>query len=294
MMGTTFPTEAFLPAFAQFDAEFTKLAGELPGWMCKDAIRHRDACLDLLERWYIQYSEQSDAANLRAGETVSNVIQAVLDFTRKHGTKTRDVAAFLLADMFATQANAPPAAAWLILKLAENPESIERLRGEIEAGLTQCGGRVEDLLRSKEVMNGPTFGFLTSAIRETLRYVTSVASIRRVMQDTVIGGNRSNDDDGGDAGVQLRKGEMIYCMTRPTHTDSAVHRHAERWIPERFLPEFKAQGYAGKAVRNDMMPFGGGTSMCEGGSSLASEAGLKLISTLQVAISHCRSCGSLW
>lgn len=262
MMGTTFPTEQFLPAFAKFDAEFTKLAGELPAWMCKDAVKHRDGCLDILERWYIEWIARADAGNLAEEEKVSSVIQAVLDFASKHGTKTRDVAAFMLADMFATQANAPPAAAWLMIKLAENSDALERLRGEIEEGLAQCpDGTVEGLIRSREIMNGPIFVFLTSAIKETLRCATSVASIRRVMEDTTIGENRGGNGEGG---IMLKKGEMVYCLTRPTHTDSTLHRDAEQWIPERFMDKYKAQGHEGKTVRNPWMPFGGGSSMCEG------------------------------
>ncbi|GHJ83771.1 hypothetical protein NliqN6_0173 [Naganishia liquefaciens] len=264
MMGTTFPADEFLLAFAKFDAEFTKLAGELPAWMCKDAIKYRDVCLDILERWYIEWSNRTEASELRAEEKVSSVIQAVLDFASKHGTKSRDVAAFLLADMFATQANAPPAAAWLIIKLAENPDSLERLRGEIQAGLAQCqDGTIASLIKSREIMNGETFAFLTSAIKETLRCATSVASIRRVTEDTVFGENRKGEGE-GNGGVLLKRGEMIYCLTRPTHTDSSLHPDADHWIPERFIPEYKSQQSEGKTVRNAWMPFGGGTSMCEG------------------------------
>lgn len=267
MMGATFPAEEFLIAFAKFDAEFTKLAGELPAWMCKDAVKYRDACLDILEQWYRESLERADARELRENEKVSSVIQAVLDFASKHGTKTRDVAAFLLADMFATQANAPPAAAWLIIKLAENPDSLERLRGEIQASLQQCGeGAIASLLQSRDVMNGPSFAFLTSAIKETLRCVTSVASIRRVMEDTVVGGTRSGDGDGG---ILLKKGEMIYCLTRPIHTDSSLHSDPEQWIPERFMAEYKAHQREGKTLRNTWLPFGGGTSMCEGKTTSA-------------------------
>lgn len=257
MMGTSFPADAFLPAFTKFDSEFTKLAGELPTWMCRDAIKYRERCLDILEDWYVTYNRRSETETLAPDEQVSAVIRAVLDFSGKHGTATRDIAAFLLADMFATQANAPPAAAWCVVKLSENPRALARLRGEIADGVERCGG-VEALLRDKQVVNGSTFEFLSSAIKETLRLVTSVASIRRVMEDTILTAQKGTSD-----GVLLRKGEMIYCLTRPTHTDSTVHRDAEEWIPERFMPDYRAKG-EGKTVKNDWMPFGGGSSMCEG------------------------------
>ncbi|KAJ9102095.1 hypothetical protein QFC20_005104 [Naganishia adeliensis] len=238
MMGTTFPASEFLPAFTKFDSEFTKLAGELPTWMCKDAIKYREACLDILEDRYVTYNRRFETETLAPDEQVSAVIRAVLDFSGKHGTATRDIAAFLLADMFATQANAPPAAAWCVVKLSENPRALARLRGEIADG-------VEGSLREKEVVNGSTFEFLGSAIKETLRLVTSVASIRRVMEDTILTAQKGTSD-----GVLLRKGEMIYCLTRPTHTDSTVHRDAEEWIPERFMPDYWAKG-EGKTVKND-------------------------------------------
>lgn len=255
-MGTTFPATAFLPVFTKFDDEFTKLAGELPAWMCKDAVKHRNACLDMLEEWYIGYNKRSETDSLAPGEKVSAVIQAVLDFSRDHHTATRDVATFLLADMFATQANAPPAAAWCVIKFSETPEALARLRGDIQAGVVRCGS-LEGLVRDKKVLD-EEFEFLGGAIKETLRLVTSVASIRRVMEDTILGSSKGSSE-----GVLLKKGEMIYCLTRPTHTDSEVHAAAGEWVPERFTAEDRVRG----GVKNDWMPFGGGSSMCEGTSS---------------------------
>jgi hypothetical protein len=261
-MGTTFPATAFLPVFDKFDNEFTKLAGELPAWMCKDAVKHRNACLDMLEEWYIGYNNRSETDSLAQEEKVSAVIQAVLDFSRDHHTATRDVATFLLADMFATQANAPPAAAWCVIKFSENPEALARLRREIQAGVVRCGSLAE-LVRDKKVLD-EEFEFLGSAIKETLRLVTSVASIRRVMEDTILGSSKGSSE-----GVLLKKGEMVYCLTRPTHTDSEIHAAAGEWVPERFMAEFKEKG---KTVKNDWMPFGGGSSMCEGTSSTSALA----------------------
>lgn len=259
-MGTTFPATAFLEAFAKFDGEFTKLAAELAPWMCKDAIKYRKVCLDILETWYLDWNERYEAATLSQDQHVSAVIQAVLDFSRSHGTSSRDIAAFMLADMFATQANAPPAAAWLIIKFAEHPVALQRLRGEIREGLKRSQhGTVASLIRSPDLMNGPTFEFLTSAIKETLRFATSVASLRRVMEDTILGSQKGSDE----GGVVLRKGEMVYCLTRSTHTDSTLHPDADQWIPERFMADYRARQEV-KTVKNDWMPFGGGTSMCEG------------------------------
>ena len=92
---------------------------------------------------------------------------------------------------------------------------------------------------------------MTSAIQETLRFTTSTMSPRKVMSSVKLGG------------YQLVPGDKVLCVTRLTHLDDEVHPHASEFDIRRYLETPRAIK-DGKLVANHSMPFGGGTSMCEG------------------------------
>jgi cytochrome P450 len=83
------------------------------------------------------------------------------------------------------------------------------------------------------------------------------------MQDTILGGS-------GGGGYLLREGESVILPTRLVHIDDEVHADAGVFDPTRYLDgvdEGKNKNKPmkdGKPVPNHSMPWGGGTSMCEG------------------------------
>ena len=99
--------------------------------------------------------------------------------------------------------------------------------------------------------NSTSLPLLTSAIQETLRYTSSTFSMRRVAAPVKL------------AGYDLRVGDKVVCVTRPTHLDDEIHPRAAEFDMRRYLEAPRAMK-DGKVVANHSMPFGGGISMCEG------------------------------
>jgi len=92
---------------------------------------------------------------------------------------------------------------------------------------------------------------MNSTIQETLRFSTSVMSIRAVKETSVLGGYTFN------------RGDEIVCTTRTVHLDPEVHEKPNEYIPTRYMTQTKFTKNE-KPVMNHTMPFGGGVSMCEG------------------------------
>ena len=111
------------------------------------------------------------------------------------------------------------------------------------------GQNIEDHLH--EAISAADLPLLTSTIRETLRYTTSIASIRRVTGPVEFGGYR------------LNAGDEVACLTRSVHLDEEVHESASEYEPRRYMTG-KRFTKNGKAVTNHTMPWGGGVSMCPG------------------------------
>jgi cytochrome P450 len=79
-------------------------------------------------------------------------------------------------------------------------------------------------------------------------------SKRRVMQPATIGG------------YTLLAGETVLMVTRAVHLDEDIHPHPERFLPARYIitGDNKKFQKDGRPVPNHSMPWGGGSSMCEG------------------------------
>lgn len=102
-----------------------------------------------------------------------------------------------------------------------------------------------------EFINQVDLPLLNSMIQETLRFATSVMSIRAVVDTVDLGG------------FTFDRGDEIVCMTRMVHLDPEIHERPDEYVPTRYMAEKKITKN-GKPVMNHSMPWGGGVSMCEG------------------------------
>ncbi|KAI0003884.1 putative cytochrome p450 [Xylariaceae sp. FL0662B] len=161
---------------------------------------------------------------------------------RAIGVSTNDIATILLTLHWAINTNTRKTAFWTLTYLLRNPSYIEPLRKETATAFD--GDTLVDLnhLHTKCPM-------LDAVWFETLRLASNAASVRRVTEDTVIGGK------------VLRKGSRIMIPYRLLHFDEAIYGNdVHAFKPERFLGPA-----AEKLARGDSWgPFGGGKTMCSG------------------------------
>lgn len=168
----------------------------------------------------------------------------------------RDVARLIVTFLWALQANAPLVAYWIVALNLQRPDGLKPLVAEVDEAVTSWNNANLSLpLNSRQnvvdFINRADLPLLNSTIQETLRFVTSVMSIRAVVEATELGGYRFN------------RGDEVVCSTRAVHLDPEIHERPTEYIPTRYMTQKKFTKN-GKPVMNHTMPFGGGVSMCEG------------------------------
>jgi cytochrome P450 len=159
--------------------------------------------------------------------------------------------------------NAIWAAYWILALHLDRPEGFSTLTAEIDASreaylIAHPSLSKQTLLTDSDAIfdwlfnAGPSMPLLTSTIQETLRYATSTASSRMVMEDTMLGG------------YALRAGQQVVCLTRAVHLDEELHENPNVFDPTRYMDQSKVRVKDGRNIPNHTIPFGGGVSMCEG------------------------------
>ncbi|KAH8827179.1 cytochrome P450 [Flagelloscypha sp. PMI_526] len=186
------------------------------------------------------------------------ITKDTVEFMQSEGISPKDMGPLLLGDLWASQANAPPACVALFLRAFQTPGCVERLREEIKEANLFIGGGVDYTSLNDSVP------FVTSCVNETLRTETSSFSIRIAKEDCLL-------DVSTDASekklVPIPKNAKVIAATRVPHiTDEVWGDDPEAWNPTRFLP--KGEGEAANVglakLLKEMRGFGGGVSMCEG------------------------------
>ncbi|TFK94414.1 cytochrome P450 [Polyporus arcularius HHB13444] len=246
--GRDFPAEKSYPFFKAFDDDFHLIGAGLPKFLLSKPLKAWDELVDVIENYVKEQDEKR--------EDLNQFLAAGLDGYRRGEWTSRDTATVLACQLWALQANAIFTAYWLLAILLQQPEGLDPIVAELDAARRQW----QAAHPSKPL--GPAFfetvatsskslPLLSSAIQETLRVTTSTFSPRRVVNPVQLGG------------YQLLPGDRVICVTRLTHLDDDIHPHAREFDMRRYLQTPRATK-DGKPVANHSMPFGGGTSMCEG------------------------------
>jgi cytochrome P450 len=172
----------------------------------------------------------------------------------------RDTARILGADLWASEANVIWVAYWVIAYQLHELDGLAPLVTEVDASRQRWMEThpADDLLNDADAaynwISSATLPLLGATIQEVLRLCTHVVSKRRVMQPATIGG------------YTLLAGETVLMVTRAVHLDEDIHPHPERFLPARYIitGDNKKFQKDGRPVPNHSMPWGGGSSMCEG------------------------------
>ncbi|KAJ3024677.1 Cholesterol 7-alpha-monooxygenase [Rhizophlyctis rosea] len=163
---------------------------------------------------------------------------------------TRGAIAFGL--LWGLQTNATQAAFWCLAYLITHTDAdfrrrlVEEGRECLQISIT-ADGKLSATLNIAKLTEAP---LLSSLFDETLRHVSGTLMLREVSVDTTV-----EDIETGKA-YMVRKGDLVALPARHLHRDEDVHNTPNRFNPERFVEK--------KAGRYELMPFGGGLSLCPG------------------------------
>ncbi|KAM3822818.1 7-alpha-hydroxycholest-4-en-3-one 12-alpha-hydroxylase-like [Vipera latastei] len=173
----------------------------------------------------------------------------------------RDRYMFLL--LYNALSSTCPASFWLLEYLMKHPKAMEEVKKEILEVVKKSGqevtSREKPLNITKEMLNQTPI--LDSALKETLRLVSTSFLIRLVLQDMNLKLHNGKT-------YLLRKGDKIALFPYlSTHMDHEIHPEPQVFKYNRFLSQNgnKKEFFKnGEKVKYFTMPFGAGTSMCPG------------------------------
>lgn len=175
---------------------------------------------------------------------------------------------------------------WTLFNLVQNPEYLAKIHEEVDACMGPDGSHTptfDDL---------PDLLYTRLALIEALRlYPEPPVIIRRALKETEL------PKGGGSGPVTLVKGTDVFISTWNLHRSNALWDRPEKYMPERFLTEFRNEGVDGwkgftprmggglypSEVDADFafLPFGGGNRKCVGDQFAMMEATVTLAMMLK-------------
>ncbi|KAJ3041527.1 hypothetical protein HK097_002257 [Rhizophlyctis rosea] len=240
LFGRTFPTHIRKQVFL-FDEGFLYLYASLPSFVTKqydDAIRESIAALsEMLDQG------MQDANALAVGQDEAAKSEGCDLFTR---------GAIAFSLLWGLQTNATQAVFWCLAHLITYTTSDfqQRLIAEGREGLRLSRDANGNLTATPDIAKLTEAPLLSSLFEETLRHVSGTLMMREVSVDAMI-----EDVETGRV-FKVKKGDFVALPARHLHRNKEVHDGPGEFRPERFVEK--------KAGRYELMPFGGGVSLCPG------------------------------
>ncbi|KAF9642732.1 cytochrome P450 [Thelephora ganbajun] len=212
--GRSCPVLESYQAFNDIDTDFHLLFAGVPRIFLRKSTEGVATMNRLFEKYF-------DGPHEEASEYVLESERMIRD----QGYDSKAVGAYLVCFFFALMTNAPNAGYWMIILNLKREEGLQPLVNEIDEAVASWkhqnpGQGIEDHLYG--FVSTVELPLLTSTIQETLRYVTSSVSIRRVTEPVELGGYRFDE------------GDEVACMTRSVHLDEEIHKEVSEYNPRRF------------------------------------------------------------
>lgn len=200
-----------------------------------------------------QTTEDYRRAGVDHGDLLSTLL-AVRDENTKEGMTNRAIVDQVLTLIVAGTETTSTALAWAFHALGQDPESERRLHAEVDEVLAGRPACLDDV---------PKLGYTQRVITEALRlYPPAWLLTRRTTAEVELGGHR------------IAPGTTILFSPYALHRDPDVFPDAERFDPDRWLPE-----RANAVPRGAVLSFGAGKRKCIGDAFAMTEATI-ILSTL--------------
>lgn len=253
MCGPTFPVASTLESFLTFDKQFPLLTlSKLPSFALASAVRARTRILDKLCAWVASLSEDDQ-------QQLAPHFAYIFDGAKTYDWSVEDMSTLFLGEIWAAQGNAPFAAIWTVAEILRHPELLQELNDEV-AGVVRSldPPTIGTLLQLPQPDLLARLPKINACLQESLRFYSTSASVRVILEDTVLPASLFNSGIGRENGMVVKKGETVVCVTRAAHVDPMGEwgETADRWDWTRMR----------EGKKGPMLPFGGGVSMCEGES----------------------------
>jgi cytochrome P450 len=211
-------------------------------------------------------------------ESASVLVKNRFKVCADYNLSLEDTARFEIGGVIAITVSTIPAAFWMLYYVFSKPEILALLREEVVSVLettTNLDDTKGSLTRTLNITKLRTAcPLLTSTFQETLRHGALGASVRLVVEDTIINGQ-----------YLLKKDCVVQIPTHVVHFDPSIWgTSVDDFDASRFVPgQTRARNTQGKqkkkAPPGALRPFGGGKNLCPGRHFAATEI-LALVSMI--------------
>ncbi|XP_038622454.1 cytochrome P450 7B1 [Tachyglossus aculeatus] len=237
--------------FAKFDANFVKLAANIPIELLGSTKKNREF---LIRQFMPEHMVKRQLA--------AEVIQFRKEFLEKYKSlQGYSKAAHHFGFLWASVGNTIPATFWAMYYLLRHPEALAAVRDEIDHLLQSTGqeNRPGSLIYlTREQLDNLVY--LESLILESFRLSSSSTNFRVIQNDCTLQLEGGRD-------LSLRKGDWLALFPPTMHKDPEIFEDPEVFKFDRFVENGKKKTTffkGGRKLKYFLMPFGSGASICPG------------------------------
>ncbi len=177
---------------------------------------------------------------------------------RKWDLTTEDISKAEISILFAAVTNTVPNVFFMLCWIYSNPKLLGELRSEVQGIVRREGEEGSEKVVLSIGALREKCPLLAASFQETLRLVKTGASVRTILEDTMLGDQ-----------YLLKKGAIVQIPTGVLQSDKQTWGEDSKvFNPYRWL---ESKGKAGKEVKEERklqtqayLPFGGGKNLCPG------------------------------
>ncbi|XP_028924438.1 cytochrome P450 7B1 [Ornithorhynchus anatinus] len=237
--------------FAKFDANFPKLAANIPIELLGSTKKNREFLI-----------RQFTPELMVKRQPLAEIIQFRREFLEKYKLlQDYSKAAHHFGFLWASVGNTIPASFWALYYLLRHPEALAVVRDEIDHLLQSTGQANRPgsfIYLTREQLDNLVY--LDSLILESFRLNSASTNFRIIQEDFTL-----QLEDGRD--FNLRKGDWLALFPQTMHRDPEIFEDPEVFKFDRFVENGKKKTTffkRGRKLKYFLMPFGSGVSMCPG------------------------------
>jgi len=223
----------------------TIVVGILPSLTAHKALMGRGKVIKASESYFRN----------KGHEEASVLMRNRYEISTNNGLAVEDIARYEVGGAFAILVNTAPAVFWALFLTYSHPGLLADLRRELDPIMTRTIG-VKGLLPSLDITSLQTnCPLLTSTFQDVLRYPSRGTSIRQVMENSVLDGQRL-----------LKKDCTIQMPSRMIHQDPSLWgTDVGESNPRRLMKDEPQKTPNGKSLNAAAFrAFGGRTTICPG------------------------------
>ncbi|XP_078670434.1 cytochrome P450 7A1-like [Branchiostoma floridae x Branchiostoma belcheri] len=242
-----------MEVFQKYDKRFPEIISNVPWWLMGQTRKRYEYLKSMVAPAELSQRGLSDFMRMRQEIYTDGELSA------------DEKAAFNFATMWASLSNTVPAAFWTLYYLLKDPVAMGAVRAEVDQLLKETGQTLENVKEGGDMIHVTRqqlndMKCLGSAINEALRMCSASIIIRVATEDAELALESGST-------FRIRKGDRVGLYPGFLHMDPEVYDDPETFKYDRYLEDGqeKTAFYKnGRKLRQYLLPFGHGVSMCPG------------------------------